>query len=195
MDQLIEDTDAASCFLPHSNDAPVQPDELLNNLIGALRATIAHPDEQFQTLARRTLNQVRTIREAARQERATRHAELTTKRLALLIEQIALALGADPGKLRSRARPQHIAFQRQISVFLARRLTNASWPTIASAFGRDHSTCIWANQAIKRRMTDHAFERSLNAWSGGSLARPRRRREHDAPPDHYRRTSVLLRRL
>jgi len=157
MDQHIEDTDAASRCLPHSNDAPVQPDELLNNLIGALRATIAHPDEQFQTLARRTLNQVRTIREAARQQLATRHAELTTKRLALLIEQIALALGADPDKLRSRARPQHIVFQRQISVFLARRLTNASWPTIASAFGRDHSTCIWANQAIERRMTDPAF--------------------------------------
>jgi len=43
-------------------------------------------------------------------------------------------LRVDPGKLRSRARNQHIAFQRQTAMYLARKISAATFPAIAAAF-------------------------------------------------------------
>jgi chromosomal replication initiation ATPase DnaA len=52
-------------------------------------------------------------------------------------------------------------------MYLARRLSAASFPTIAAAFNRDHSTCIWAFQVIERRMTrDAAFRLFVEKLEG-----------------------------
>ncbi len=109
-----------------------------------------------------TLSEVRRIREASRPRLAAQQAELTTKQLELLVEQIACALRVGADKLRSRARQQHLAFQRQIAMYLARKISAASFPSIAVAFDRDHSTCIWAFQMIERRMVrDAPFRLSI----------------------------------
>ena len=64
--------------------------------------------------------------------------------------------------LKSKKRTQHIAFCRQVAMYLCRKLTDASFPTIGDHFGRDHSTVIHAHNLILRRVTsDAAFRISI----------------------------------
>jgi chromosomal replication initiator protein len=64
--------------------------------------------------------------------------------------------------LKSKKRTQHIAFCRQVAMYLCRKLTDASFPTIGEHFGRDHSTVIHAYNLILRRVTsDPAFRLSI----------------------------------
>ena len=46
--------------------------------------------------------------------------------------------------LMSRRRTQHLAFCRQVAMYLCRELTDDSFPAIGERFGRDHSTVIHA---------------------------------------------------
>ncbi|MGH7881195.1 MAG: chromosomal replication initiator protein DnaA, partial [Candidatus Binataceae bacterium] len=60
--------------------------------------------------------------------------------------------------LKSKKRTQHIAFCRQVAMFICRKMTDSSFPTIGEHFGRDHSTVIHAYNLIARRIaSDSAF--------------------------------------
>lgn len=64
--------------------------------------------------------------------------------------------------LKSKKRTQHIAFCRQVAMYLCRKLTSCSFPTIGVNFGRDHSTVIHAYNLIARRVAaDSAFRISI----------------------------------
>jgi chromosomal replication initiator protein len=64
--------------------------------------------------------------------------------------------------LKSKKRTQHIAFCRQVAMYLCRKMTDSSFPAIGEAFGRDHSTVIHANNLIARRIAnDSAFRFSI----------------------------------
>jgi chromosomal replication initiator protein len=64
--------------------------------------------------------------------------------------------------LKSKKRTQHIAFCRQVAMYLCRKLTGSSFPVIGDAFGRDHSTVIHAYNLIARRVAnDSAFRLSI----------------------------------
>jgi chromosomal replication initiator protein len=55
--------------------------------------------------------------------------------------------------MTSRRRPEHIAFPRQVAMFLSRNLTDSSLSAIGEAFGgRDHGTVLHACRQIKDRM-------------------------------------------
>lgn len=55
--------------------------------------------------------------------------------------------------MESKRRPYHIAFPRQIAMFLARQLTESSLNTIGESFGgRDHGTVLHACRLVKDRM-------------------------------------------
>jgi len=65
--------------------------------------------------------------------------------------------------LKSKKRTQHIAFCRQVAMYLCRKITESSFPTIGEHFGRDHSTVIHAFNLIQRRVTnDSAFRFSID---------------------------------
>ncbi len=65
--------------------------------------------------------------------------------------------------LKSKKRTQHIAFCRQVAMYLCRKLTDNSFPTIGEHFGRDHSTVIHAYNLIARRVSnDSAFRMSID---------------------------------
>jgi chromosomal replication initiation ATPase DnaA len=68
-----------------------------------------------------TLSEVRRIQEVSRRRLAAQQAELATKQLELLVEQIACALRVEVERLRSRDRQQHLSFQRQVAMYLARQ--------------------------------------------------------------------------
>ena len=64
--------------------------------------------------------------------------------------------------LMSKKRTQHIAFCRQVAMYLCRKMTDSSFPTIGEHFGRDHSTVIHAFNLINRRISnDSAFRFSI----------------------------------
>ncbi|MBF6560037.1 MAG: chromosomal replication initiator protein DnaA [Candidatus Binataceae bacterium] len=64
--------------------------------------------------------------------------------------------------LKSKKRTQHIAFCRQVAMYLCRKLTDSSFPAIGESFGRDHSTVIHAHNLIARRIAnDSAFRFSI----------------------------------
>jgi chromosomal replication initiator protein len=64
--------------------------------------------------------------------------------------------------LKSKKRTQHIAFCRQVAMYLCRKLTDSSFPVIGEHFGRDHSTVIHAHNLIARRVAnDSAFRMSI----------------------------------
>jgi chromosomal replication initiator protein len=64
--------------------------------------------------------------------------------------------------LKSKKRTQHIAFCRQVAMYLCRKLTDCSFPMIGEHFGRDHSTVIHAYNLISRRAgNDSAFRMSI----------------------------------
>jgi chromosomal replication initiator protein len=64
--------------------------------------------------------------------------------------------------LKSKKRTQHIAFCRQVAMYLCRKLTDCSYPNIGEHFGRDHSTVIHACNLIERRVkADSAFRMSI----------------------------------
>jgi chromosomal replication initiator protein len=113
--------------------------------------------EAVQLIARKALDEIHRIQEQARRKLADK-AGLSARRLELLIYEIACALRIDADKLKSRRRTQHVAFQRQIAMYLLRRVSGASFPTIGEQFLRDHSTVIYAVALIERRMErDAAF--------------------------------------
>lgn len=57
--------------------------------------------------------------------------------------------------LLSKKRTRNIAFPRQIAMYLARRMTAGSFPSIGERFGgRDHSTVIHATNTVGRRLKE-----------------------------------------
>jgi chromosomal replication initiator protein len=64
-------------------------------------------------------------------------------------------------ELKSKKRTQHVAFCRQVAMYLCRKLTTNSFPSIGEHFGRDHSTVIHAFNLIERRVNNDAAFRLL----------------------------------
>lgn len=101
---------------------------------------------------------------------------LALNRIPISVESIQKAV-ADFFKLRvadmySKRRPAHIARARQVAMYLAKELTQKSFPEIGEAFGgRDHTTVIHAvrriteirqhDQELNRQI--HVLEQSLRA--------------------------------
>jgi chromosomal replication initiation ATPase DnaA len=127
--------------------AKLAADELIDGLETALRrvtALRAHGSPSLADDARRSLAALRRARLAGR--------------LANVSEQFAREFRLNSGDLQSRSREQHLAFGRQLAMYLCRKITGASFESIGEHFNRDHSTVIHAYQLIERRMArDAAF--------------------------------------
>ena len=91
--------------------------------------------------------------------------ELLRDRSAVSIETIQRVVcefyGIRLNDLLSKKRTRNIAFPRQVGMYLSRKLTGGSFPTIGDQFGgRDHSTVIHANNTIEKRLKDDQRLRS-----------------------------------
>lgn len=74
--------------------------------------------------------------------------------------------------MTSKRRPANIAFPRQVAMFLARELTNASLSEIGDAFGgRDHGTVLHAHRLVKERMRTEEKTRQTVSFLEGQLHR------------------------
>jgi chromosomal replication initiator protein len=89
------------------------------------------------------------------------------KRKASLEETLAAAAQAfslNPDEIRGRAQPQRIARARHAFVYVARTVLSESFPRIARALGRDHTTAISSLRRAEALITrDKAFHAAVNA--------------------------------
>ncbi len=74
--------------------------------------------------------------------------------------------------MTSKRRPAHIAFARQVAMFLSRRQTKCSLQDIGEAFGgRDHGTVIHACKTVQGRMDKEESLRQVVRFLEASLQR------------------------
>ena len=172
MHELSNHTARATYFLPLPHYPTPPPDDILDRLIEALRATVAHPDQAVQAFAADALDRVHSIQEAARRKVAAERCGLTAMRLALIIQSVECHFRLERGTILGRRRTQRIAMARQLAMFLCRSLTSASYPIIAAAFGRDHSTALHNCDLIRCRMAHDAAFRSFVNRLEREIARP-----------------------
>ena len=131
------------------------PDELLvfvaenvrsniRRLEGALTRAISYASLTRQPL---TLDILKTLlRDTLNQEK---QAELTFDTIQRTVAEHFDVRMTD---MSSKRRPRDVAMPRQVAMYLCRRLTRASLPEIANAFGKTHATVLYAYRAIDRRM-------------------------------------------
>ncbi len=70
-----------------------------------------------------------------------------------IIKTVAMKTGVKISDVKSQKKNKNIVLARQISMYLSRKLTSASFPDIGEKIGgRDHSTVIYANNKLKRML-------------------------------------------
>jgi len=86
------------------------------------------------------------------------HKEVTVENIQKAIcEHFSLKLG----ELKSKRRTRNIALPRQMAMYLCRKHTSTSFPTIGDKFGgRDHSTVIHASKIMEKRIKADPFMQS-----------------------------------
>ena len=91
-----------------------------------------------------------------------------------IIKTVAAKLNIKISDIRSPKKNKNLVQARQISMFLARELTSASFPDIGNKVGgRDHSTVIYAHNKIKRMMeTDKTLRDTLDGIQETLLHKP-----------------------
>jgi chromosomal replication initiator protein len=68
-----------------------------------------------------------------------------------IIKTVSSKTGVKISDIKSPKKNKNIVLARQISMYLSRKLTHASFPDIGEKIGgRDHSTIIYANNKLKR---------------------------------------------
>ncbi|HET7560666.1 MAG TPA: helix-turn-helix domain-containing protein, partial [Limnochordia bacterium] len=85
--------------------------------------------------------------------------------IARIQDVVADHYGIRPTEMKARKRTRAIAFPRQVAMYLARELTDASLPKIGEEFGgRDHSTVVHAHNKISEDLTrDFGLSATLRA--------------------------------
>ena len=139
----------------------------------AARGGVRVPDECLELLASRELSSVRDLIGGLNQVvarasllRAPITPELVAQALDAvdmpgrarsldeIVAETARAYGLAPEALRTRSRKQVVVRPRQIAMYLARRYTAASLADIGRAFGRDHTSVMYAIDVVERRIVE-----------------------------------------
>ena len=79
-----------------------------------------------------------------------------------IVKTVATKMGVKLADIKSPKKNKNIALARQVSMYLARRLTTASFPDIGEKIGkRDHSTVIYACTKIEKLLEADVHFKSL----------------------------------
>lgn len=72
-----------------------------------------------------------------------------------LIDAVCLAFGCTAAELRAHARDEaHVVLARMVVSYMARELTDESFPRIGRAMNRDHTTIMTGRARIIRKLDD-----------------------------------------
>ncbi len=72
-------------------------------------------------------------------------------------EHVARAYNLNPSDLNLKTRTERISFARQVAMYLACNMTDKSLPEIGEAFGKDHSTVIYARDKVIQMIQNDPF--------------------------------------
>ena len=80
--------------------------------------------------------------------------EVTIRRLSIeeIVKAVCSTYDVTYADMLSNNRTQPLATARQVAMFLARKLTGNSTPTVANEFKRNHTTVLHGTQAIQKRI-------------------------------------------
>ncbi len=82
-----------------------------------------------------------------------------------IISVVSKAYNVKPADIKSKKKHKLYAQPRQVGMYLAREITEFSYPEIGAAFGgKDHSTVIYATRKIEKKM---ALDHSLKSFIEG----------------------------
>lgn len=81
--------------------------------------------------------------------------EVTIRRLSVeeIIKGVCSFYDTTYADILSPNRTQPLATARQVAMFLSRKLTGKSLPTVADEFKRNHTTVLYGSQSIQKRLT------------------------------------------
>jgi len=141
------------------------PEEIINFLAQRIRTNIRRLEgalvrvTSFASLTGRTV----TIEVVESLLREVLHEEgRYTISIDIIQRKVAEHFDIRLADMTSKRRPEHIAFPRQIAMYLARHMTESSLNTIGEAFGgRDHGTVLHACRLVKDRMQIDAQVRQV----------------------------------
>jgi chromosomal replication initiator protein len=128
------------------------PEELINTLERALRdvAALPHNLSPVVVLAHQALADVQRLN--------------ASDRLATISAYVAYQLGVSYEQLLSKSRTQHVAFCRQVAMYVCRRVTHASFPVLGEHFQRNHSSVHHAFKLIDQRVhADGPLRRAIES--------------------------------
>ncbi len=140
----------------------------------AAGAGVRVPEECLELLARRPIASVRDLiaglnqvvaraallkqpitGELVREALATVSVPGRRHTLGDILELVARTYSLSVQELRSRSRKRHVARPRQLAMYLCRRYTDASLKEIGRALERDHTSVLYAIDAVERRTVEH----------------------------------------
>ena len=80
--------------------------------------------------------------------------EVTIRRLSIdeIVKAVCSTYDVTYADILSNNRTQPLATARQVAMFLARKLTGNSTPTVANEFKRNHTTVLHGTQTIQKRI-------------------------------------------
>ena len=149
------------------HDGIVLPREVVEYVCYNIKDDIRELEGVLNSLAAQACLNQRTVdvdlaREVVRKFVKEAQRELT---LAHIQEQVAEHYNIPVDKLRAKTRKRPVVIARQLSMFLAKNLTNKSLKTIGEMFGgRDHSTVIYSCRAVQDMMdTDREFRSTVES--------------------------------
>lgn len=170
----------------------INPPDLETRRLIIRRKAVHHrldlDEEMVAYLAEKVRGDIRRVESAIVGLKAKANLQKSPTTLAMVREVVATVMGHETpglsaeairdfvaaqfkvsvGDLRSKSRKKEVAFPRQISMYLARKLTDEALAGIGKAFNRDHSTVVHSirviNEAVARNgsvrgQVEHLVER------------------------------------
>lgn len=104
-----------------------------------------------QVVARATLLKQQITTELVEEALSTVELPGRRRNIGEIVGLVARSYSLRPEDLRSRSRKRHITRPRQLAMYLCRRYTDASLKEIGRALSRDHTSVMYAIDAIERR--------------------------------------------
>lgn len=135
-----------------SRQSQPNPEELINTLERALRdvAALPHNLSPIVAFAHQVLADIQRLN--------------ASDRLAPISAYVGYKFGVSQEQLLSKSRTQHIAFCRQVAMYVCRKVTRASFPLLGHHFQRNHSSVHHAFKLIDKRLhTDGPFRRAVES--------------------------------
>ncbi|MBM4272520.1 MAG: chromosomal replication initiator protein DnaA [Deltaproteobacteria bacterium] len=79
-----------------------------------------------------------------------------------ILKTVAQKLNVKTSDIKSQKKNKNLVLSRQIAMYLARKITSASFPDIGNKIGgRDHSTVIYANNKMKKVLEENTKLREI----------------------------------